>query len=371
MESIIQQKPLARQLFRSKIYTVLWITFFWLFVSFYQYFDRYAILLDNSCIDDTYPHLEYIQGLFISLILGGLFGGSALVFLWEKWLRRMPFFNAIAYMVGWYTILNLTLTLIAILTYQGPDSPLNDQPFHKAILPALFNINLLPNFLFWLGVVFLTLVFLLIRDKFGPGMFIAFLRGKYFRPRREERIFMFMDLRSSTTNAEDLEEEKYFNFLSDTFETATPGILGTKGEIYQYVGDEIVISWPMESGLKDDNCISCYYHMMSLINQRAAYFETTYNVKPHFKAGLHAGYVIAGEVGMIKREIVYTGDVLNTTARIQSKCNEMGVDLLISQTLANALNTGKELIYETLGALDLKGKSKMVEVATVHLKQPR
>jgi adenylate cyclase len=35
------------------------------------------------------------------------------------------------------------------------------------------------------------------------------------------------------------------------------------------------------------------------------------------KAGAHVGRVVATEVGTIKSEIVFHGDVVNTTARVQ------------------------------------------------------
>ena len=45
-------------------------------------------------------------------------------------------------------------------------------------------------------------VLLLVNDKYGPGVFRDFLLGRYFQPKREERIFMFLDIKSSTTIAE-------------------------------------------------------------------------------------------------------------------------------------------------------------------------
>ncbi len=365
MESAIEQRALTRQFFWQKVVIVIWITLFWLLVSFYQYFDRFFILLDRECIEN-YPHGPLVRNMLVSLLLGGLLGGTALVFIWEKWLRSLPFIKAIGYMFAWYCGLYVLLTFIAITTYDGADSPLHGQPFHKAILPAIFNIALLPNFIFWLCVMLVTLTFLLIREKFGPGVFGSFLLGKYFRPKKESRIFMFMDLKSSTTIAEELGEERYFEFLSDTFSTATPGIMVTKGEIYQYVGDEVVVTWPMALGLKQGNCIRCFKAMKELLNRNASKFQSKYGVMPQFKAGLHAGEVIAGEIGVIKREIVYTGDVLNTTARIQSKCNELGVDILVSETLAGKLDERGALFhFRNLGPLELKGKSDTVTVTTL------
>jgi class 3 adenylate cyclase len=82
-------------------------------------------------------------------------------------------------------------------------------------------------------------------------------------------------------------------------------------------------------------------------------------------SGLHYGYVMAGEVGVVKREIAFSGDVLNTTARIQSKCNELGVDVLLSETLVRALPPAIQTSARALGAFLLRGKTDKMVVYTV------
>jgi adenylate cyclase len=54
---------------------------------------------------------------------------------------------------------------------------------------------------------------------------------------------MFVDLLSSTTIAEALGNEKYHNLLHDFYADITNPIIYNKGEIYQYVGDEVIVSW--------------------------------------------------------------------------------------------------------------------------------
>lgn len=190
--------------------------------------------------------------------------------------------------------------------------------------------------------------------------------GKYFRPQREERIFMFLDLRSSTTIAEQLGEVVYFNFLRDLFQHATPSILYAKGEIYQYVGDEIVISWKMNNGMENANCVRCFFDIQLELRRRSAYYQDTYGVTPEFKAGLHYGFVMAGEVGVVKRDIAFSGDVLNTAARIQSKCNELGVNILLSKFLLDKLSLPPHTFEpKKIGDLPLRGKQEKVVLYTI------
>jgi adenylate cyclase len=99
--------------------------------------------------------------------------------------------------------------------------------------------------------------------------------------------------------------------------------------------------------------------------KRADWYSSTFGVTPTFKAGLHLGEVTTGEIGALKKEIIFTGDVLNTTARIQGLCNTYDVDILISEDLINKLQLGSEFQIISLGKNELKGKEEGLELYTV------
>ena len=128
---------------------------------------------------------------------------------------------------------------------------------------------------------------------------------------------MFVDMKSSTSFAEQLGHKTYFRFLSDYYDQLSNAIIQNKGEVYQYVGDEIVVTWEKADGLQYHNCIRCFYDMKQSLQKKSGYFEKTYGVVPSFRAALHLGQVTTGEIGALKKEIFFTGDVLNVTARIQ------------------------------------------------------
>ncbi|GAB4230253.1 MAG: hypothetical protein Tsb0034_02070 [Ekhidna sp.] len=350
----------------AQIKKIIRITIAWTMVSLIQYLIGLGTLIDMDYDFSIKSPIVPLKGSIITGILAGILGGSMLVFGWEKWLRTKPYGVALRNIIISYTII---FFLVAIPTsaffnmgYTGYS--LLSTELWIEIYKALTGITLAVPFFFWLIIVVITMITFLVDDKYGPGVFKKFLLGKYFIPTREERVFMFLDLKSSTTIAEQLGEEKYFHFLKDVFQKITPPISQHKAEIYQYVGDEIVLSWPV---IKDatKSSIACFFDIKKLLIDQSEYFMQQYDTLPQFKAGIHCGYVMAGEIGVIKREIAYSGDVLNTTARIQSKCNEHGTDLLISEDLKALLSVSNEVV-RSIGKIELKGKSRELELYTVH-----
>lgn len=359
--------------FSKQLKNIAWITFAWMIVSLLNFFIGMAAVIDANYIwDANYDigKIDFWQGVYISIVsalMAGIIGGSAIVFLWEKWLRSKPY--------GW-TLRNMFFSYIIIFNMVTIPTVLINNTYHKEVSiwssyawnevrVAYESPSLLVPFFFWLLIVMITLIVFQVNDKYGPGVFRKFLLGKYFNPTKEERIFMFLDLRSSTTIAEKLGEEQYFHFLKDVFQKVTPAIIKLNGEVYQYVGDEIVLSWSIDKGLRNNQCIECFFEVQRLLRKHKEYFEENFGIVPEFKAGLHYGNVMAGEIGVIKREIAYSGDVLNTTARIQSKCNELGVDILLSEILAKRL-TLKGLQSENLGSIELRGKAEEVNLITIN-----
>jgi len=199
-------------------------------------------------------------------------------------------------------------------------------------------------------------------ERFGRGMFVKMLLGKYKKPREEERIFMFLDLKNSTTIAETLGHYNYSAFIQECFYDLNEQILSYDAEIYQYVGDEAVLSWPYKKGVFNNNCIRLFFAFKRQLESRKEQYLKKYNVFPEFKAGVHGGALMITEVGSIKKEIAYHGDVINTTARIQAECNKYQVNLLLSEKVLNDLKIDKHSHTESLGSVILKGKKTSIKI---------
>ena len=213
--------------------------------------------------------------------------------------------------------------------------------------------------------MYLTIRFLVdqLKARTLKGIAKKFFWGKPGIPIMDTKIFMFMDLVSSTTYAEKLGYFKYSKFIRDIYKEIDEFVLATDGIIYQYVGDEVVIVWSLEDGLKNNNCLKFIHLFRERINELANYFMTQYDIIPEFKAAFHYGEVAISEIGgVLRRDIAFHGDTVNTTARICSKCRDLNEKILISGELAEQLSTDDKIEFESIGKFILKGKKFETEL---------
>ena len=221
---------------------------------------------------------------------------------------------------------------------------------------------------FLVGLVFgliLSIIFSFIHivsNIIGKNILGNLFIGKYSKPREEDRIFMFLDITSSTTIAEKIGHLKYLSLLNDFFRDIVEPIDQTGGEIYKYVGDEVIITWKTDNGLRNNNCLACFQLIENQIKARSDHYLRKYGLVPSFKAGLHGGTSVIGEIGYSRREIAFVGDVLNTASRIMGECNNFNRNLLVSGDLAGQLHPSPQFILEVVGTVTLRGKQKEMKL---------
>lgn len=201
-----------------------------------------------------------------------------------------------------------------------------------------------------------------IERKLGHGVLWNWMIGRYHRPRLEERIILFLDLRESTTLAERLGDLEFSALVKAFIADVGTAIECCDGEISHYIGDEIVATWHPRKGLKRSACLVAIQAAEEAIRQRSARYQSRFGLTPTFKAALHIGSVVATEVGTGKSEIVFHGDAMNTTARLQNLCDEIGCHLITSAELANRLEPLPHLQPLPVREVQLKGKERPVAV---------
>lgn len=303
----------------------------------------------------------------ITATIAGLLVGIFEVFYLNKWFQKSSLLKKLIFKSAIYLwMITAAIMIIVIISdaYELGISPLDKRVWDTAG-------NFLSSFAFWSVAFYFTvalsicLFYTEVSDNIGQIVLINFFTGKYHQPIEEERIFMFLDMKSSTTIAEKLGHSQYFKLLKEYYSDLSDPITQYAGEIYKYVGDEVIISWKLPKGLADNNCLHCFFAMKETLNQQAENYQSKYGLVPTFKAGIHFGKATTGEIGVIKKEIAFSGDVLNTTARIQGLCNNYKVDLLVSAQLIKALKLGAEFQSKALGEAELRGRNEKITLFTV------
>ena len=212
----------------------------------------------------------------------------------------------------------------------------------------------------WVLLFLLTQLAMEINQKYSQGVFYNIIIGKYLQPRDEKRIVMFIDLKNSTPIAEKLGHKEYFRFIRDVIYCISAGIAEYDGRVYQYVGDEIVAWWP-STGVNARKCVNSIIEARKILNHNAEIFKRDHDIIPEYKVGIHAGNVTVGQVGITKKDLVISGDTINTAARIRSACTELNQKFVVSKEFMELLNM-KDWQSESLGMVDLKGKNDSIEL---------
>ncbi|HEY9049389.1 MAG TPA: adenylate/guanylate cyclase domain-containing protein [Ohtaekwangia sp.] len=298
--------------------------------------------------------------------VGAVLGGSFMVFYVNVKYADKAYGYTIFSVVSFFLFVMTLVTIITglILVPLQTNKKLSDPTTQQALIEFLKDEYVLKNIIARLIIVALTQLFLQINSKFGYGAFWNIIRGKYQVPVAERRIFMFLDLNQSTSIAERLGNETYHSFLKDFFYDITNPVLDCRGSIYQYVGDEVVISWRMKEG-DEANCLRCFFQLRQFIETRKEKYLSRYGIVPTFRAGVHCGDIVAGEVGIVKRDITYSGDVLNTTSRIQGMCRQFQVELVVSHNVLHGVSLHDLIEPRELGTIKLRGKENELLLYTI------
>jgi adenylate cyclase len=290
-----------------------------------------------------------------------LFMANLLVFRLKRLFRSYPLLLTLFLKTLILVIASFAMNFLVHMTYSLFTLHLD---FHQSYFnfkgEVLHRAWLLDKMSNWFVIFIITQLLIEINEKYAPGVFFDILSGKYLNPKIEKRIILFLDLKDSTPIAEQLGHEVYFRFIRDFIYAISMAILENEGRIYQYVGDEVVVSWRY-TPKNAMRCIQAVISSRRAIQKRSEEFRRTFGMIPEFKAGIHLGDVTVGEIGIIKKDLAMSGDTMNTTARIRDACTELNHKFIASKDFIDQINL-KEWQAESLGSIDLKGKSESLEL---------
>lgn len=304
-------------------------------------------LASNSFTSND-PILDKISFFLITWIIQGSMFGLLHVFLEKFLVRRVPYRNSlILSILSQVIVISTVIVIVFYIMRSAFDLDDNLSEFiGYPVIRAVFIYALITNFT--ISIV------LQINRMLGAGNLWKVITGQFYHPRTGMRIFMFLDLRGSANLAENLGHVKYSELIQDCFYDLAI-VHNYKAEIYQYVGDEVVLVWPFNKGMEDANCVRAFFAFKNKLQEKTSVYCDKYGILPEFKAGLHAGEVTIAEIGDQKREIAYHGDSIITASRIQGECNHLGANLLVSEYLFELLKLDESFECTLKDKVQLKG----------------
>lgn len=319
---------------------------------------------------EQYPFAIEAPGLSVIRLIIGLLAYSSLAYLLifplKDKLRKYPLWlnfliKTAVLCVGTALIAIITFYIIYIFVY-GKNPVTASQNLWYYTVKTTWLLNYIESRLL---LYIITLLILEINEKYSPGVFTDIFLGKYLKPKEEKRIILFIDLKNSTPIAEKLGHEKYFFFIRDFIHHISLALLEYDGLIYQYVGDEIIVSWLSNEGNKN-KCIQSVIRARRIIQKESKYYRREYGMVPEYRIGVHLGMVTVGEIGIVKKDLTMSGDAMNTTARIRAMTTELNQNFIGSADFVINAEL-KSFQMESLGTFDLKGKELPLELFAIKI----
>jgi adenylate cyclase len=291
-----------------------------------------------------------MQGALIGATLSGLeaFGLSA---RGGTLLRHTPLALVLALRTGLYTLCIAAIyALVSALSGEARDIA-----------------DLGRTIAYSLAVSLVLSLALMVRRMLGPQATAHFLTGRYYRPRVEERLVLFLDVEGSTALAEHIGDALFHEFLARTVLDVSESVVECGGEIHAYAGDQVIVTWKLRHGRADRRALLCPFVVADRVAEHRAEYVRRFGVAPALRAGFHAGPLIIGEMGDVKREIVMLGDTMNTAARIEAACRNSGHPVLVSPEALTRTVLPPALRAESIGSVALRGKSSGRELFALAL----
>jgi len=291
--------------------------------------------------------LPLLPGMVTGLLISSFVGGFEVVIAdgpVRVWLNDRSFTASLLIKSAFYAVVILAVQwfpVVDMLIGRRPD--IADNTFWSSLAYSV-------------AVSIVVNLVLAITNLVGGRALLNFFTGRYHQPVEEDRFVLFVDIAGSTGLAEQLGGVGIHRFLDRTFRLLSSPVVDYRGEVLAYVGDEMIVTWPKREGAKDGRPLRCFMAMRDELARKAGQFESEFGAAPRIRGSLHFGPVIIGEIGDVKRAIVFNGDVMNTTSRLEALSRDIPGGFVASHAAIAQFRSPLPVAMCDLGRMPIRGR---------------
>ena len=168
--------------------------------------------------------------------------------------------------------------------------------------------------------------------------------------------FLFTDVRGFTAMSERLDPQEVISIMNQALTIQTRAVQEHGGMVDKFIGDAMmaIFNAPLDLDKHEDKAIAAACQMRDEINK--AQLDIRIGI------GLCSGLAVLGNTGSSSRfDYTAIGDAVNTAARLESATKDVGVDLLIGETTAQAT----KYKLQSLEPIQVKGKTNKLRIYTL------
>ena len=172
---------------------------------------------------------------------------------------------------------------------------------------------------------------------------------------------MFLDIRGFTSFAEEREPEEIIDYQNKVFGFMIDAILKHHGIINQFLGDGYMATFgaPLSKGNDAMNAVDAAMEIVKEVNRKSIAGEIP---ATRIGIGLHAGNVIAGNVGTeARKQYSISGNTVILASRIEQLNKKFKSQVLISGEVLDQID-GKYEVKESFGEVEIKGRANPMSI---------
>jgi adenylate cyclase len=199
---------------------------------------------------------------------------------------------------------------------------------------------------------------------FSPGVIEHVLaKPGALEPQAADLAVLLSDLRNYTSITEQSRPQEVYDLLNRVYSIDTRTVHSRSGNLIHYVGDQFAAYWgaPRPEPLAADLALAAALEMIIGLEGLRRKLPPAWQGLFDYGIGIHFGLALVGNVGGTERlDYMVLGDVINTTARIESLTKLYGVKLLITRQVRSKLTRLPPA--RMVDRVIPKGKTEMLEL---------